>query len=75
MDDIAVDALHIPSSRALMRQSVHESLKKNFRDVSSAVNAQNEGSDGFRPTSPLIISAVLYCIRSTGHSSPSLFFL
>ena len=29
MDDIAVDALHIPSSRALMRQSVHDSLKKN----------------------------------------------
>lgn len=34
MNDIAVGALHIPSSRALMRQSVHESLKKNFRDVS-----------------------------------------
>ena len=57
------------------KSNVHESLKKNFRDVSSAVNAQNEGSDGFRPTSPLIITTVLYCIRSTGHSSPSLFFL
>lgn len=34
MDDIAVDALHILPSRALMRQSVHESLKQNFRDVS-----------------------------------------